>query len=93
MSETSVIEGILLKEDELRGLLERITERIDPADCRLIEQLIQSVRLLLELIEKKRMSIRRLRSLIFGSRSEKACNILPGKDPRKKTPKKKHKGQ
>ncbi len=92
MSETSVIEGILLKEDELRGLLERITERIDPADCRLIEQLIQSVRLLLELIEKKRMSIRRLRSLVFGSRSEKARIILPGKDSSKKTSKKKPKG-
>jgi len=94
MSETSVIEGILLKEDELRGLLERIAERVDPADCRLIEQLIQSARLLLELIEKKRMSIRRLKSLIFGPRTEKARNILPARDSaKKKTPKKKRKGK
>jgi transposase len=89
MSETSIVEGIGLKEDELRGLLERIAERVDPADYRLIQQLIQSARLLLDLIEKKRMSIRRLRNLIFGSRTEKARTLLPGRDPKKKPPKKK----
>jgi hypothetical protein len=92
MSEASIIEGIRLEDEDLHRLLERIADRIDPTDYRLIQQLAQSTRLLLELIEKKRTSIRRLRSLLFGPRTEKARNILPGKNPGKKTSKKKHKG-
>jgi transposase len=94
MSEASIIEGIKLEDEDLRRLLERIADRIDPADFRLIQQLAQSARLLLELIQKKSISIRRLRSLIFGPRTEKARNILPGRDSgKKKIPKKKRKGR
>ncbi len=94
MGEAPTIENIELKDDDLRPLLDRIREQVDSKDYLLIEQLFESNRLLLELINKKRMSIAKLRRMIFGSRSEKARNIQSSKAGKesKKTPKKSPKG-
>jgi transposase len=94
MSEAPPIENIELKEKDLRRLLDRIRELVDSKDYLLIEQLSESNRLLLELINKKRMSISKLRRMIFGSRSEKARNLRSSRTGKesKKTPKEKPKG-
>ena len=94
MDKVPPIEKIELKAEDLQRLLERIQERIDPEDYRLIEQLSESNRLLLELIATAKMSISKLRDMIFGARTEKARNIQASQrdKDKKKTPKKKPKG-
>jgi len=76
---------IELDSSQLAGLLQRIQSQVDVEDFQLIEQLIGSLEQLLELIDKGRLSIQRLRQMLFGSRSEKTNTIRGTKsDPKRK---------
>jgi len=57
--------------DELRGLLA-------PATYQLVESLLQTLQWVMAVLEQKTASLARLRRLIFGEKTEKACNIFPG---------------
>ena len=66
-----------LADEQLVGLLERIRPLIQPADFQLIERIIATLRLLLECLQMKNLSLRRLLKMIFGPKTETSRNLLP----------------
>ena len=57
---------------EIEALIERVRKyEIDKRDAELIERLLRTVIMLLNLLERKNLSIKKLRALIFGARTEK----------------------
>jgi len=57
---------------EIEALIERVRKyEIDKRDAELIERLLRTVITLLKLLERKNLSIKKLRALIFGARTEK----------------------
>lgn len=81
MGKAPAVELIDLETRELDELLERVGDRLADSDYQLIQRLVQTLQLLLGLLEKKNMSLRRLRRLIFGARTEKTKDILPAAPP------------
>jgi transposase len=62
---------------QLEALLERIRPLIGPQDFQLLQRLVATFRLILELIQKQATSLRRLRQMIFGPKTEKSSQLLP----------------
>lgn len=57
---------------EIEALIERVRKYdIERRDAELIERLLRTVIMLLNLLERKNLSIKKLRSMIFGPRTEK----------------------
>jgi len=57
---------------EIEILIERLKQnRLEQRDVELIELLLRTVMALVNLLQRKNMSIKRLRDLIFGRRTEK----------------------
>lgn len=57
---------------EIEILIERLKQnKLERRDVELIERLLRSVLVLVNLLQRKNMSIKRLRDLIFGRRTEK----------------------
>ena len=66
------LEGIVqLDEQQSQALLERVREQIDPEDFKLIQGLLFTVSQLLDMISASRMSISKLKRMIFGPKTEK----------------------
>jgi transposase len=65
-----------LEPGKLEALLERIGPLIQPEDFRLLQRVIATLQLLLDLIRKARLSLRRLRQMIFGPKTEKSRQVL-----------------
>jgi transposase len=65
-----------LQSDKLQALLERIRPLIQTQDFHLLQRVIATLHLLLELIQKARFSLRRLRQMIFGRKTEKTRQVL-----------------
>lgn len=77
----SQLEGIVqLDARQSQALLERVRERIDPEDFNIIQGLLFTVSQLLDMITASRMSIAKLKQMIFGAKTEK----FPKSDPAKK---------
>src|SRR5262249_27165761 len=57
---------------EIEGLIERFKgSQLKPGDAELIERLLRTVIMLLDVLERKNLSIRKLKAMIFGPRTEK----------------------
>ena len=65
-----------LEAGKLEALLERIQPLIQAEDFRLLQRVLATLHLLLDLIQKARLSMRRLRPLIFSPKTEKSRQVL-----------------
>lgn len=63
--------------EEIAQLLERAKPALVPEDFALLEKIVQSFLHVLGLLEEKGTTIQRLRSLLFGSKTEKLEKIFP----------------
>ena len=69
---------IELSMDEWEAILERAqAEPLNEAECERLKALGESYIYLLKLLEDKRITIDRLRKLLFGSTTEKTSNVIP----------------
>jgi transposase len=57
-------------------LLERIQPLIQPQDFQLLQQVVATLCLVLECLQKQKLSLRRLRQMIFGPKTEKSSKLL-----------------
>jgi transposase len=73
---TPPIKRIDLERDEVQALLERARASMDPEDYVKLEALVETAVYLLEAVEDKRTTIKRLRKLLFGSSREKTRDVL-----------------
>jgi transposase len=73
---THNVKRIELSMDELRSILQRIRGAILEKDYQCLEQLVNSYLHVLRLAEEKGATIRELRRLLFGSKSEKLRTVL-----------------
>jgi transposase len=67
-----------LSMDEWEAMLQRAqAEPLNEAECERLKALGESYIYLLKLLEDKRITIDRLRKLLFGSSTEKTSNVIP----------------
>lgn len=71
---------------ELDALLERVKSALDQKDYQLLEKLVASFAYLTGLIEEKDTTIKRLRKVLFGSKSEKSKEIFKEKGAKEVAP-------
>jgi hypothetical protein len=71
---------------QLEDVLRRIEGAVDEKDFALIRALFQSYTYVAGLVEDKNTSIRRLRQLFFGKRTEKTKNVVGSGDGSEATP-------
>ena len=72
-----------LEVGQLEALLRKIQPLLEPVDFQLLERVVTTLVVVLEWIQRKNMSIRRLCRMIFGPRTESSRHLLPkdkGKD-------------
>ncbi len=86
-----VPEPLELKEEEVRRDLERIKEAVGEDVYERFSAIVETLLFLTRLLERKKMTIKRLRRIIFGSSSEKMSNVLPDEAQRGDKPKEKKK--
>jgi transposase len=70
---------------QLEDVLRRAEQSLDEADSHLIRRLFESYAYVSDLIEDKNTSIRHLRQLFFGSRTEKTEAVVGAKAAKNKT--------
>lgn len=76
---------IIVSNAEIDALIERVeTRQLQEEDNKLISSLLRLIQVLISMIESKNVSIARIKSLIFGSRSEKS-NIIHNQKSHSKT--------
>jgi transposase len=64
--------------EQLQQLKQRIRERkLQEADWRLIEGILETVQFLRNAVQKKSMAVKRLLRMLFGPRTEKSQAVLP----------------
>jgi hypothetical protein len=69
---------------EIEILIERLKDnKLEKRDVELIERLLRTVMVLVGLLQRKNMSIKRLRDLIFGRHTEKRKATGSGKEEEK----------
>ena len=61
---------------ELKAVLARASSALDAQDHEQLRLTVAGFIELLRLLEDKRMSIQRLRQMLFGARTEKSCDVL-----------------
>jgi transposase len=68
---------------QLEGVLRRVEQALDDKDTQLIRAVFESYVYVSDLVEDKNTSIRRLRQLLFGARTEKTEAVVgrPGEKP------------
>ena len=66
-----------LEVGKLEALLLKIQPLLEPEDFQLLDRVICTLLLILEWLQKKNMSIRRLLRMIFGPKTESSRNLLP----------------
>jgi transposase len=79
MAKAPALEWDDLEPGRLEALLARIQPLIQPEDFGLLQRVIATLQLLLDLIQKARLSLRRLRQMIFGPKTEKSRKLLKAK--------------
>src|SRR5665811_566025 len=65
-----------LEVGQLDALLARIQPLIQPQDFQLLQRVVTTIHLILEWIQRKDLSLRRLRQMIFGPKTEKSRHLL-----------------
>jgi len=67
-----------LSPEQLQQLKQRIHERkLEEADWRLIEGILETVEFLRNAVQKKTMAVKRLLRMLFGPRTEKSQTVVP----------------
>jgi len=69
-------ELIDVNSEELEDVLRRVEQALDEKDSTLVRRVFESYAYVTELVEDKDTSIRRLRQLLFGSRTEKTDSVV-----------------
>ncbi len=75
---TDNVTCIEIAHQELNDILAHVKASLPSSDYEQIKKLINAYVALQQLIQKKNMSISRLRKMIFGSKTEKTSNVLKG---------------
>lgn len=76
---------IELSQEEREALLERLQSReLQDSDYRLIVAMLETIDFLSLALEQKNISIKRLRRMIFGAKTEKTANVLKDQESDKK---------
>jgi hypothetical protein len=70
MAKTPTVPFQDLEADQLEALLERIRPLIQLQDFQLIQRVITTLCLVLEWLRKQSLSLRRLRQMLFGPKTE-----------------------
>jgi transposase len=77
---------IKLTHEELEGLIQRIdTETLRGDDLPTIKAIIRTYLLVIQALQDKRASIKKLLRMIFGAKTEKADKVLPPSEPQSET--------
>lgn len=69
-------EIIEVDSNQVEEVLRRVEQALDEKDAQLIRAVFQSYAYVADLVEDKNTSIRRLRQLFFGARTEKTANVV-----------------
>ena len=72
----NALELVEVDSDRLEEVLHRAEQSLDEEDATLIRAVFESYAYVTELVEDKDTSIRRLRQLLFGSRTEKTDSVV-----------------
>src|SRR4029077_4520024 len=75
----NTLELVEVDSDRLEEVLRRAEGSLDEKDAALIRAVFESYAYVTELVEDKNTSIRRLRQLFFGSRTEKTAAVVGAK--------------
>src|SRR4029077_7517663 len=78
------LEIIQVDDAHLEDVLRRAEQALDEKDAKLIRAVFQSYAYVADLVEDKNTSIRRLRQLFFGKRTEKTNAVVGRKAERPK---------
>lgn len=65
-----------LEASRLEALLERLQPFVQPQDFHLLQQVVATLCLVLEWLQRQSLSLRRLRQMIFGPKTEKSSKLL-----------------
>src|SRR3954453_6202376 len=76
----NALELVDVESDRLEEVLRRAEQALDEKDAALVRAVFESYAYVTELVEDKNTSIRRLRQLLFGSRTEKTEAVVGPKD-------------
>lgn len=94
MSAARTFEAPLLSEPERGAFLARVRPGVSPEDYRLIEAMSCALPQIVESIEQERMTMRKLRHLLFGAKTEQTDRVCPpGAAPEPISPRPKAKRQ
>src|SRR3954465_1783385 len=72
----NTLELVDVDSDRLEEVLHRAEQSLDEKDAALIRAVFESYAYVTELVEDKSTSIRRLRQLLFGARTEKTDSVV-----------------
>ena len=93
MNPAQQYQDLTLTPEQQDAFLARIVAQVSPGDYQIIEALIRGVPQLLELIAQDPMTMRKLRLMIFGPKTEKTSRVCPSAKPQVlEKPKGKRKG-
>jgi len=81
MSQLRRFEEVTLTESEREAFLERMRARVNAEDYRRIEGMSYALPEILTLIEQDPMTLRKLRHLLFGPKTEKTAQVCPPATP------------
>lgn len=85
MSQARTCEAPLLDEPERTAFLTRVRAGVSPEDYRLIEAMSQALPQIVASIEQERMTMRKLRHLLFGAKTEQTERVCPPASPAEPT--------
>ena len=80
MNKSNAPQIISLSAAEVEKLLGELRGPLAPATYQMVEALLRTLQWVLATLEQKTATLGRLRRMIFGEKTEKACKILP-RDP------------
>jgi transposase len=72
----NALELVDVDSEELEDVLRRVEQALDEKDSTLVRRVFESYAYVTELVEDKQTSIRRLRQLLFGSRTETTDSVV-----------------
>ena len=92
MKASQLCEIVILQTEQIQDLLRRLQGQLQAKDYELIRSMAQTIETFCGLIQHARMSIGRLRRLIFGPKTEKTASLQGKPPPASSEKKKKAKG-
>ena len=81
MSTARTFEAPRLSEPERDAFLARVRPGVSPEDYRMIEAMSYALPQIVESIEQERMTMRKLRHLLFGAKTEQTDRVCPPASP------------